>query len=181
MLDVRVSIRAADQDDLLRMAQLTQRTTQWNCTLRRRSEAELRALLRDDTYDVLCVKASDRYGDYGLVGVLVFQCANRTLSVDTCLVSCRVLGRNIERRMLVEAEAVAKWRGLAAISVPFVPGPRNHVAKDFLDTLESPWIRRDIGGGSIYVQCFDNAQGALIEVTDEHLRPLQRNSAASQS
>ena len=138
-LGVRVAIDPADAAHLTRIAQLTQRTTQCNCTLKRRSAAELRQLRHDADCLVLAVHAADRFGDYGLVGAIVTRVDGVRLVIDTFLLSCRALGRNIERQMLRVSEEVARRRGCVAIHLPFVPGPRNAVAKAFLDTLEPPW------------------------------------------
>lgn len=143
-LDVRVEIRAAEAGDLARIAQLTTRTTQFNCTLLRRSESELRQLLGRTDYAVLAVSASDRYGDYGLVGAIVGhargeQSAGGDFVVDILLLSCRALGRNIEQHMIREVARIAAARGLAVARLPFVPGVRNAVARAFLDRCAPEW------------------------------------------
>ena len=80
-----------------RVAQLTQRTNQFNLTTVRRTEAEVQALAGGDVYTA---EVSDRFGDYGLVGVVICrQRARRVLYVDTFLLSCRVLGRGVEHRV----------------------------------------------------------------------------------
>jgi FkbH-like protein len=151
-LDVRVAIDPADDAQLTRIAQLTQRTTQCNCTLRRRSAAELRQLRHEADCLVLAVRAADRFGDYGLVGTIIARVDGVRLVIDTFLLSCRALGRNIERQMLRAGEEVARLRGCAAMHLPFVPGPRNAVAKAFLDTLEPPWMPHARGGTIEYVR-----------------------------
>ena len=141
LLDVRVTVRPAAASQLARIAQLTYRTTQFNCTLRRRSEAELRRVSERDDWIILAVEGADRYGDYGLIGALVACDAGEALAVDIFLLSCRALGRHIEQRMLHEIEAIARTRGYEAVRIPFVPGIRNTVAREFLDGLDADWSR----------------------------------------
>src|SRR6202034_3543070 len=101
--------------------------------------AEIRAL----GAECLTVHVSDRFGDYGLTGVVIFQCANGALSVDTFLLSCRALGRGVEHRMVARLGEIAQRRSLARVEIPFVPSARNRPAALFLES---------IGGGSLCVQ-----------------------------
>jgi FkbH-like protein len=144
-LDVRVDIRDAADPDLARIAQLTTRTTQFNCTLRRQSESELRQRLGRAEHAVLAVSASDRYGDYGLVGAIAGHACGEIFIVDILLLSCRALGRNIERHMIDEVARLATARGHAIARLPFVPGARNAVARAFLDRCAPHW-RPEPGG-----------------------------------
>ena len=93
-LDLRVSIQPLVESKLPRAAQLTQRTNQFNLTTIRRTEAELKAL-----EEVYTAEVSDRFGDYGLVGVAICKQQEDELYVDTFLLSCRVLGRGVEHRV----------------------------------------------------------------------------------
>jgi FkbH-like protein len=81
------------------VAQLTQRTNQFNFTTVRRTEIEMRAAAAGGSV-VLRVNVADRFGDYGLVGVIVADIRDARLIVDTLLLSCRVLGRGVEHAML---------------------------------------------------------------------------------
>ena len=129
-LDLRIDIASLDSADVPRVAQLTQRTNQMNATLRRRTAAETGAL------DAECctVRVRDRFGDYGLTGVMIFGSSGDTLLVDTFLLSCRALGRGVEHRMLARLGEIALERGLTHVEIPFVAGPRNKPAEMFLES-----------------------------------------------
>jgi FkbH-like protein len=116
-----------------RVAQLTQKTNQFNLSLRRRSLDEIRSLSRDA--DVFVVSASDRFGDYGLIGVVILKSgeSSERLEVDTFLLSCRALGRSLEQLILQEVVNLASQRGLTAINAPFETGARNQPVRDFFD------------------------------------------------
>jgi predicted enzyme involved in methoxymalonyl-ACP biosynthesis len=92
------------------------------------------------------IEVRDRFGDYGLVGVMLFSSAAEALLVDTFLLSCRVLGRGVEHAMLRELGALAKERGLARVELPFVVTKKNQPARRFLDSL--PAEMREADGGS---------------------------------
>jgi FkbH-like protein len=127
-LDLRVEISPLAPGHLTRAAQLTARTNQLNASTVRRTEGELRDFLAAGG-EGRVVEVSDRFGDYGLVGLMLFS---GSLVVDTLLLSCRVLGKGVEHRMLAELGRLAGERGLAEVVVPFRRTDRNRPALDFL-------------------------------------------------
>jgi FkbH-like protein len=144
-LELEVDIREPDQTEWARVAQLTQRTNQFNLSLKRRTLEEVKALAV--SYSVRILKARDRFGDYGLVGACVFHKAeSAACEVDTLLMSCRVLGRGVEDAFLHAVAAAAAAQGATRLVAPFVAGPRNQLAKDFLvrtgfqETQPNTWV-----------------------------------------
>jgi FkbH-like protein len=137
-LELRIAIAPMDAADLPRVSQLTARTSQMNIACIRRSEAELRALCETDGWECHTVRVRDRFGDYGLTGVLIFRAVGDALRVDTLLLSCRALGRGVEHRMLAHLGEIARERQLAAVRIGFVAGPRNQPAWLFLKSLAEP-------------------------------------------
>lgn len=130
-LDLEVEIREAVENEWQRIAQLTQRTNQFNLSLKRRSLEEVRSLAKDCS--VLIVKACDRFGDYGLVGVGVIRnVESNVCEIDTLLMSCRVLGRGVEDAFLFAIAKASSAQGASLLRAPFVQGPRNQLLKDFL-------------------------------------------------
>ena len=129
-----------------RVAQLTQRTNQFNVTTIRRTEAEIQRLGQDTSLECLTVKVSDRFGDYGLVGVILFAGQPDALRVDTFLLSCRVLGRGVEHRMLARLGEIAQSRGLAHVEMPYLPTPKNKLALDFLNSVGADFKEENAEG-----------------------------------
>ncbi|MDQ3917565.1 MAG: HAD-IIIC family phosphatase, partial [Acidobacteriota bacterium] len=134
-LDLKTQIGEVTPEQFERVAQLTQRTNQFNLTTVRRTAAEARALCRAGGKGCLAVEVSDRFGDYGLVGVLIYEPAAGALEVDTFLLSCRVLGRGVEHRMLARLGELARERELTRVNLYYVPTQRNRPALDFLESL----------------------------------------------
>ncbi len=141
-LELEIEIAVPLSEDMERLAQLTQRTNQFNLTTRRRDVSEVEAFLRRG--EARIVKVSDRFGDYGLVGVLLFSVEASDLSIDTWLLSCRVLGRGIEHRMMVELGSLARERGLERLLIPYRRSERNQPARAFLSSVAESW--RDATG-----------------------------------
>jgi FkbH-like protein len=130
-LQLEVAIAPMQPAQVARVAQLTQRTNQMNVSLVRRTEADIQAL----DAEVLAVEVKDRFGSYGLTGVAIFRCEGEALKVDTFLLSCRVLGRGVEHRMVARLGEIARERGLARVEIPFVAGQRNRPAALFLEEI----------------------------------------------
>ena len=132
-LELTVDVRPLADADLARAAQLTRRTNQFNLTTVRRGPAELASLpagLRCHVVDV-----RDRFGDYGQVGVVVTGAEGDALVVETFLVSCRVLGRGVEHRILAAIAELAGYDGLTRVVLPYEPTERNQPALRFLESL----------------------------------------------
>ncbi|MEP7124838.1 MAG: HAD-IIIC family phosphatase [Byssovorax sp.] len=136
-LDLKITVAPPTPAEIPRTAQLTFRTNQLNTTTVRRDEAALASLLAAGKIEALAVTVSDRFGDYGLVGVALFDvdAASASIRADTFLLSCRVLQRGVEHRMVARLGEIAVERGLAHVTLPFVPTAKNLPARDFLRSL----------------------------------------------
>ncbi len=133
-LELHVIIAPLSSDKLARVAQLTQRTNQFNLTTIRRTEQDIQSLI-DAGYECFTVHVGDRFGDYGLVGVLLVTAESDELQVDTFLLSCRALGRGVEHRMLAFLGQNAVSRGLHHVMLRYSPTAKNLPAKQFLDSV----------------------------------------------
>ncbi|MFO1040829.1 MAG: HAD-IIIC family phosphatase [Planctomycetaceae bacterium] len=132
-LSLRVVMRSAKDIDLPRVAQLTQKTNQFNLSLKRRSLSEVRDL--GDRFAIHVIEASDRFGDYGLVGVAILERPERegdAHQLDTLLMSCRVLGRGVEEATLHGLTSIVVAEGGTRLEAPVVIGPRNQPILEFL-------------------------------------------------
>jgi FkbH-like protein len=127
---LRVDVSHASDQEWPRVAQLTQRTNQFNLSLKRRTVGEIRALASEAS--VLTLRASDRFGEYGLVGVCALRPKPGLLEIDTLLMSCRVLGRGVEDAFLHAMGEVGRLQGAKKLVAPYLAGPRNAQIRDFL-------------------------------------------------
>ncbi|MBW7477837.1 HAD-IIIC family phosphatase, partial [Paenibacillus oenotherae] len=132
-LQMKVSFRILAADEVARAAQLTLRTNQFNLSGIRRSEADIRSLMQKAGTKAWIVEAADRYGDYGLVGLIVADVRDAVLTAETFLLSCRVLGRGVERAILSGLKHEALAQGCQALGADFRPTAKN---KPFLQFLE---------------------------------------------
>jgi FkbH-like protein len=114
-----------------RVAQLTQKTNQFNLTTRRYSEQQINELAASPTWSVCGVRVKDRFGDNGLVGVVITRDKDTTCEIDTFLLSCRVIGRTVETAVFSWVAERARARGLRQLQGWFLPTKKNAPAKAF--------------------------------------------------
>ena len=179
-LQLEVSIAHVKPDQMARVAQLTQRTNQMNFTTIRRNEGELRAML-DDGAECLTVHVRDRFGSYGLTGVAIVAAEPDAIQIDTFLLSCRVLGRGVEHKLLAKIGAIAQQRGLKSVTTRFTPTGRNKPAHLFLDTISLPHGRGSVGDwvpGSEMLYRFDAALLATLKYSTATAHKTPQESPA---
>lgn len=133
-LDLTVDVAAMRAEDLPRVAELVQRTNQFNLTGIRRRAAEIESLHRMESLLVWVVRVRDRFGDYGLTGALFLRYEPTSIDVDTFVLSCRVLGRGVERKIVNALGRVARSRGAPTVVFRFRETSRNEPARTFLES-----------------------------------------------
>jgi FkbH-like protein len=114
---------------LLRAAQLTQKTNQFNLTTRRYTEQQLAALAADSRWRVYTARVKDCFGDHGLVGVLIARATDDVWEIEAFLLSCRVIGRTIETASLAFLANAALAEGAHTLQGWFLPSPKNAPAQ----------------------------------------------------
>ncbi|MET9570489.1 HAD-IIIC family phosphatase [Streptomyces virginiae] len=130
-LQVSVGLGPPRRHEFARVSQLTLRTNQFNLSGTGLPEDELALLAAAPGRLLLVVRSADRFGDNGLVGAVLGTIAEGVLRLDGMWLSCRVLGRGVERTCLAVLLARARELGLTAVSARYVPTARNHRARDF--------------------------------------------------
>jgi FkbH-like protein len=118
-----------------RVAQLTQKTNQFNLTTIRYSEEEITRVVADQRALVISAEVADRFGDYGLTGVVIvfLDPPARTATIDTFLLSCRVLGRHVETAILDAVIAHLSKAGFSRVLGRYVKTRRNSQVEDYYD------------------------------------------------
>ncbi len=176
-LQLEVEIAPPLESQMARVAQLTQRTNQMNFSTVRRFESEIQALLGSGEAECLAVHVRDRFGDYGLTGVMIFAARRDALLVDTFLLSCRALGRGVEHRMIAALGSLALQRGLAAVETPFVRTHGNLPALLFLESVGLGLQHVDSGNLSFR---FPAAHAAAIRYKPARARAAERTAREPQ-
>ena len=142
-LELEIHMAPMQPEQLARVAQLTQRTNQFNCTTIRRTENEIEELKRHNGAEILTVEVKDRFGEYGLVGVLIFWTEANRLVVDTFLLSCRALGKGVEQRMFAHLGEDAAARGCDWVDFRLIRTAKNSPAFDFISGIAGDRLQVD--------------------------------------
>ncbi|MBC7541355.1 MAG: HAD-IIIC family phosphatase [Candidatus Sericytochromatia bacterium] len=130
-LAMRAEIAAMTAVTLPRVAQLTQKTNQFNLTTRRYSDTELAGLTADPHWQAYTLRLQDSFGDNGLVGAALLRFTGDICEVDTFLLSCRVIGRTAETALLAYVAGVATAAGTRWLQGWFCPTLKNAPAREF--------------------------------------------------
>lgn len=130
-LDMQAAVGEVGPETIARVAQLVGKTNQFNLTTRRHNQARLQQMTEDDGWDVRWIRLRDRYGDSGLIGVTIVHYDEQLATIDTFLMSCRVMNRGVEQAMLRDIIESAISRGCRTLRGEYLATDRNAVVSDF--------------------------------------------------
>ena len=147
-LEIQLDIRTDDEFSVERAAQMTQKTNQFNLTTKRCTPDQIKAWMDSNDHAVFTLAYQDKFGDEGIVGLAVI--ALSTADIPVFLLSCRIIGRKVERSLLRCIEEFAVQNDLTEIKCLFVPTEKNSVSAEFRN--ESGWVieRAEVVGGISY-------------------------------
>jgi FkbH-like protein len=134
-LNLQIDVFEAEPQHLARATQLINKTNQFNLTTIRRTHDEVAALAAGRDTRLLCLNISDKYGDYGLVGVSILRKENTICIIDTLLMSCRVLGRGAEEAFVARLAETAQALGCNELRGKYIPTPKNALVADLYERL----------------------------------------------
>jgi FkbH-like protein len=135
---------------LERITQLINKSNQFNLTTRRRNTAEVLALTKAPDWITVAVSLADRFGDNGLISVVLACVRSDVLEIDTWLMSCRVLKRGVERFLLNFLCDAARERGLSHIRGEYIPTTKNDLVRDHYAELGFHKVEAKPDGGTIW-------------------------------
>jgi len=119
----------------IRIAQLINKSNQFNLTTRRYSESEVEAFENDPLKFCLQVRLADRFGDNGMISVVIFDKKQDEWSCDTWLMSCRVLGRRVEELVLATVTEAARRAGAKRLKGTYIPTKKNGIVVEHFAKL----------------------------------------------
>ena len=144
-LNIQMTIATADEFNIQRIAQMTQKTNQFNLTTRRYTDVDIRRFLQNG-WRIWCLSVADRFGDSGITGCLML---NGT-EIDTFLLSCRILGKGIELAFVKKILKMLKEIGMKEISASFIPTAKNKQVATFYEKCGFSVISEDEG-----IKCYN--------------------------
>ncbi|MCP4176265.1 MAG: amino acid adenylation domain-containing protein [bacterium] len=162
-LDLKVSITLLKEEEITRASQMTIRTNQFNLNSIRRSESEIRDLFNSNSFQCWIIKASDRFGDYGISGFVVLEELKNQLFIDTFLLSCRILGRSIEKSVLKGIIKYCTSHNIDNVRAKYIESGKNNPFRQFLDS--DLWVLDSKDDKSAFYQLkIDPIENSSIEL-----------------
>lgn len=135
-LEMQMKHAAFNKADRSRIVQLINKTNQFNLTTRRYTEAEVIAMEESGKVFGRYCRLRDKFSDFGIIGIVIARETSETVwEIDSWLMSCRVLGRQVESKMLDDLVSQAKQYGVQEITSTYVPTPKNGMVADHYEKL----------------------------------------------
>lgn len=134
-LAMECELRPFDEVGRTRIAQLVNKSNQFNLTTRRYTEADVAEMQADPKVFDLQIRLTDRFGDNGMISVLIFRKGAEEWVCDTWLMSCRVLGRRVEEVALAEVAAAARAAGAKRLIGDYIPSAKNRMVEGHFAAL----------------------------------------------
>lgn len=148
-LDMKMIWKHFDRIGAARIVQLINKTNQFNLMTRRYTDDEVAAIMADPTCFGLQVRLLDRFGDNGIIAIVIGRMQpDRTMLIDTWLMSCRVLGRQVEEGTLNLVAAEARKLGATALIGEYRPTKKNGMVKEHYQRLGFTVIEEGADGAS---------------------------------
>jgi FkbH-like protein len=157
-LGMEIRLERFNALNLSRIAQLIQRSNQFNLMTRRYGEAACEAMMSDPSIAPLTVKLADKFGDYGLISVVILKNAGSDLEIDEYLMSCRVLQRGVESFTMNNIFSYAARQGAKRVTGHYLPTKKNDMVKGFFKSFGFEKIAEGEGGASQWALAVDAYQ-----------------------
>jgi FkbH-like protein len=150
-LDMKITFKPFDAVGRSRVAQLVNKSNQFNLTTRRYNELDVAGFEADPDVFTLQVRLEDTFGDNGMISVIICRpSAPHEWEIDTWLMSCRVLGRRVEQMVLREILEHARTRGVRRVVGKYLPTDRNELVRDHFRKLGFELVEEDAGGAATW-------------------------------
>ena len=147
-LEMKAGIGAFDPAYFSRIAQLTNKSNQFNLTTHRYSQSEIEQIAADPQYLTLCGRLEDKFGDNGVVSIVIGRKEKDVLHIELWLMSCRVLKRDMEYAMMDTLVKQCRDCGIRQIYGYFYPTAKNAMVKDFYALQGFEKLEEDADGNA---------------------------------
>ncbi len=134
-LEMKINFAPFDKLGRKRITQLVNKTNQFNLTTKRYTEAQIEQFEQDSATLTLQIRLKDKFGDNGMISVVIAHVKGDTLDVDTWLMSCRVIKRSVEQMVCDELVKFAIEHNLTRITGNYIPSAKNKLVKDLYQEL----------------------------------------------
>jgi FkbH-like protein len=150
--DFVIDVKKMEPFEISRVTELIQRTNQLNTSIKRYTQEQIVSLSKNPDCDIFVVNVSDKFGEYGLVGVCIAFKNGDVYQIDTLLFSCRVMSKGVEDYALTFILNNAKAQNFRSVVFQFNQGPKNNQMKTI---LENNFFQQSAGDEQSPLYSFD--------------------------
>ena len=133
-LNIEVEVQSLNEYNLSRIAQMTQKTNQFNLTTKRYNDSDLLAFAKDG-WKIYCIKVKDKFGDSGITGTMFLKPNGKSWIIDTLLLSCRILGKGIEEVFVQSVLQKLRSEGIEFVEAVYIPTMKNAQVANFYEKM----------------------------------------------
>lgn len=134
-LEMKARVRLVMSDDIGRFTQLLNKSNQFNLRTQRYDKSAIKTLSESEQTDCIYVKLRDKYSEYGIISCVILRYADEKCFIDSWVMSCRVLKRNVEYVMFSKIIELARIHNCTYVEGEYIPTQKNSMVKDFYKSL----------------------------------------------
>ncbi len=169
-LAMKITFQSFDDTGRARITQLINKTNQFNLTTKRHTENNVRMIQFSPDYYTLQVRLSDVFGDNGMISVVIcHRLDNESWHIETWLMSCRVLGRHVEKAVFQEIVAQARKQGISQLLGTYHPTERNQLVKEHYANLGFENLGDEADGTTHWLFDIASYQEETLPISVSHL------------
>ena len=161
-LEIKLTVEQLNEFNKVRFAQMTQKTNQFNLTTKRYTETDIQSFA-DNGGLIYGLRVKDKFGDGGISGLIIITIDNEIAYIDTFLLSCRILGREIEYEFINFILMKLKKIGLKNVKATYIKSGKNLQVEKFYDTIGFT-IKESILGCTYYEMSLEQKEFALSDI-----------------
>lgn len=144
-LEIQITIDAANEFNIQRIAQMTQKTNQFNLTTKRYSDTDIKVFMADG-WKIWCISVADKFGDNGITGCIMINGSE----IDSFLLSCRILGKGIEIAFIKKVLSLLLESSVNTLTASYIPTTKNTQVKDFYEKCGFTCVAKNEDGSKEY-------------------------------
>lgn len=145
-LDIQITVEEANEFNIQRIAQMSQKTNQFNLTTKRYTDADVYGFV-EKGWKIWCISVADKFGDNGITGAIMVTPEGE---IDTFLLSCRILGKGIEISFIKKILSLLSESDFDTLSAKYVPTVKNAQVKEFWEKVGFTCVGETVNGEKNY-------------------------------
>jgi FkbH-like protein len=161
-LEIHLKIEELNKFNIVRFAQMTQKTNQFNLTTPRYTESDIQAFVDNNSF-VYGLRVEDRFGDNGITGLLIIEINRDNAYINTFLLSCRILGKGIEEAFIKYILMKLKKSGIRQVTASYIKTSKNKQVEIFYENIGFE-VLNEINSRKDYILILEKADFAIAEI-----------------